>query len=91
MVETASASKKDALRALLLRDWDPIGIADEPAAQDEYDTYADDIAQRLSTGATLAEIESYLRNVVLDRMRMEDDPADYPALMTKIAALRSGD
>jgi hypothetical protein len=91
MVEAASASKKEVLRTLLLRDWDPIGIGNEPAAQNEYNAYADDVAQRLSAGATLREIESYLRAVVHERMRMDNDPADYPALMSKIAALRSGD
>jgi hypothetical protein len=29
----------EAIRNVLLREWDPIGVADEPAAQDEYDGY----------------------------------------------------
>jgi len=29
-----------AVRTLLLTEWDPIGIGDEPAAQTEYDSYA---------------------------------------------------
>lgn len=86
-----AAPQKEALRALLLRDWDPIGIAGEPAAQDEYDAYADHIARRLNAGASLGEIESYLRTVVRNDMRMESDRADYPALMSKLAALRTGD
>ena len=28
-----------AIRRILLRDWDPIGVADLPQAQDEYDSY----------------------------------------------------
>jgi hypothetical protein len=91
MASVGRAEHVAALRALLRRDWDPIGIADAPATQDEYDTYADDVAQRLNEGATLPEIESCLRAIVRERMRMDNDPADYPALMSKIAALRSGD
>lgn len=30
---------QDAIRGILLRDWDPIGVADLPEAQDEYDSY----------------------------------------------------
>ena len=32
-----------AIRAILLREWDPIGIADDPHAQDEYDGYIHEI------------------------------------------------
>ena len=33
----------EAIGEILLREWDPIGIADEPAAQDEYDSYVAEI------------------------------------------------
>ena len=33
----------EAIRSILLREWDPMGIADEPAAQDEYDGYIHEI------------------------------------------------
>jgi len=29
-----------AIRTILLREWDPIGVRDVPEAQDEYDSYA---------------------------------------------------
>jgi hypothetical protein len=32
-----------AIRDVLLHDWDPIGIADTPEAQDEYDSYISQI------------------------------------------------
>jgi hypothetical protein len=32
-----------AIRQILLREWDPIGVADEPSAQDEYDSYIHEI------------------------------------------------
>ena len=33
----------EAIRGILLREWDPIGVADEPEAQDEYDGYIHEI------------------------------------------------
>src|SRR5688572_6040962 len=32
-------SYQDAIRDVLMREWDPIGVADMPEAQDEYDSY----------------------------------------------------
>ncbi|MCA0406143.1 MAG: hypothetical protein LCH39_08340 [Proteobacteria bacterium] len=91
MSQAAEPELVAAMRALLLRDWDPIGIAREPAAQDEYDTYAEETARLLSAGAEFTSVEAYLRAVVRNDMRMDHDPADYPALMSKMAALRTGD
>jgi hypothetical protein len=34
---------QEAIREILLREWDPIGIAEEPDAQDEYDSYVHEI------------------------------------------------
>ncbi|TCL88057.1 hypothetical protein C8J38_1233 [Rhizobium sp. PP-WC-2G-219] len=31
------------IRKILLNEWDPIGVSDIPAAQDEYDAYADTV------------------------------------------------
>ena len=36
-------SLQDAIRQVLLHDWDPIGVADVPEAQDEYDSYISQI------------------------------------------------
>jgi len=36
-----------AIREILLRDWDPIGVGDVPEAQDEYDSYISGIYGRL--------------------------------------------
>jgi hypothetical protein len=36
-------SQQDAIRQVLLRDWDPIGVSELPQAQDEYDSYISQI------------------------------------------------
>lgn len=32
-------SHQDAIRKILMHEWDPIGVAEHPQAQDEYDSY----------------------------------------------------
>ena len=51
------------LRELLLREWDPIGIADlAEAPLDEYEHYAGQIARRLRAGASDEEIAAVLES-----------------------------
>jgi hypothetical protein len=51
--------------------WDPIGVADTPEAADEYDSYLGPIGAQLREGATVTEIESYLRHVRETLMGLE--------------------
>src|SRR5439155_8459173 len=50
------------IAAILLHDWDPIGVADEPQARDEYDSYVAGVYRILPSGGALAEIEAHLRD-----------------------------
>jgi hypothetical protein len=66
------------LRELLLREWDPIGIAKIADEQlDEYEHYAGQLARRLRAGASDEEIA-----LVLERFRadMGLEPSDEPPL-----------
>lgn len=56
------------IRQVLLRVWDPIGIHDEPNAQDEYDSYLGDIYNLLLSGATDKEISNHLCQIIEKRM-----------------------
>lgn len=47
-----------AIRAILHRDWDPIGCA---VPEDEYDSYVWPVLKLLRNGALRAEVEAYLR------------------------------
>jgi hypothetical protein len=58
------------LRRYLLNGWDPIGVADAPEAQDEYDGYLSPLLRLLHDGATEGEVRSYLL-IVLDRMGLQ--------------------
>ncbi len=59
---------RDAIRRVFLDVWDPIGIADEPNAQDEYDSYIEPVYQLLMRSASDEEIATYLLWVVFEQM-----------------------
>ena len=52
-----------AIRRVLLEEWDPIGVRDEPAAQREYDGYALALYGLLARGATDDDLAQYLAEV----------------------------
>jgi len=54
---------QDAIRQVLLYEWDPIGVSDMPAAQDEYDSYAGGIYRLLASGASEYQIIERLYNI----------------------------
>ena len=54
---------KSELRGLLMA-WDPIGVADAPEAQDEYDGYLSPLLHLLHRGASPSEIEPYLSEIL---------------------------
>lgn len=56
------------VRTILLKEWDPIGIADEPAAQDEYDTYAPLIVSMLRAGARGDAVARHLLSIEREQM-----------------------
>jgi hypothetical protein len=75
------------IRRVLLQVWDPIGIADEPDAQNEYDSYSGDVFTLLVNEKSDPEIVDYLVSVVRDRMGLEGTTrAD---MLPTLSALRS--
>jgi len=60
------------IAAILLHDWDPIGIADDPGARDEYDSYVGGVYRVLATGGSLAEIEAHLRDIEIHMMGYDE-------------------
>jgi hypothetical protein len=66
------------LRELLLREWDPIGIARIADAQlDEYEHYSGQLARRLRAGASEEEVAAVLEGF---RSDMGLEPSDEPPL-----------
>jgi hypothetical protein len=52
-----------AVKEILFREWDPIGINSNPACDDEYDSYVNTIVRFLQTGADEYKITDHLRNL----------------------------
>jgi len=74
-----------AIRRVLLDVWDPIGVRDEPNAQDEYDCCLGSLFQLLTTGATDDQIAEYLWRQGTEHMGLRlRKEAMYPT----VAALR---
>ena len=51
-----------------MQDWDPIGVKDEPAAHDEYDSYVPVICGMLQGGKSVKEVADYLSYVQSELM-----------------------
>jgi hypothetical protein len=74
------------IRHVLLATWDPIGVKDEPNAQDEYDGYIGRLYELLTSNASDAELTEYLYWAVHDHMGL--DRATRPDMAATVDALR---
>jgi hypothetical protein len=63
----------EAIRRVFLEVWDPIGIGDEPNAQDEYDMYVDHMFELLTARASDVELAKYL-DWIVGQMGMDSSP-----------------
>jgi len=54
--------------------WDPIGVANNPAARDEYQGYLTKVFTMLQEGKNASLIAAYLDDVVTDSMGVEANP-----------------
>jgi hypothetical protein len=59
---------QESIRKILFNDWDPIGIKDEPKAQDEYDGYVGSIYRLLTSNASEEEIVNHLYKIERETM-----------------------
>jgi hypothetical protein len=75
------------IRRVLLEVWDPIGVRDEPNAQDEYNGYLGAVFELLTTGAPDKELKRYLNWVSAERMGMRE--ASDEIMASTISALRN--
>ncbi len=57
---------------ILLRNWDPIGVRDEPQARDEYDAYVGGVYKLIASGATARELAGHLARVEAEHLGLKD-------------------
>ena len=73
---------------VLLRNWDPIGVRDDPAAADEYDSYVGGVYELLVAGASARAVSEHLVRIETERMGFEDsDPKMLIPLANKLRRL----
>ena len=58
----------NAIRKILLKEWNPIGVKDIPQAQNEYDSYIPQICKMLINHESSENIFQYLRKIETDYM-----------------------
>jgi lactam utilization protein B len=63
----------DVVKVVLMKNWDPIGVNDEPAAQDEYDGYVQQILRLLKTDASVSKVAEHLLRIETDEMGLRGD------------------
>ncbi|MBL9089430.1 MAG: hypothetical protein JNM10_19990 [Planctomycetia bacterium] len=63
--------------------WDPLGVADDPAARTEYEAYAAQVFSKLAAGASVEAIAAYLTGVTVEAMGLAPAP-DHDALVARL-------
>jgi len=69
----------EAIRTVLVRDWDPIGIANEPQLRDEYDAYLAPVYRILVGTRSEDDLAECLRKIERDEIGI--GPADLNQLL----------
>jgi hypothetical protein len=81
--EDEQSRVRNAVRHILMSQWDPIGVSDTPEAADEYDGYIGSICDLLARKASDKELAAYLREIEMNRMGLTDEQGA-PLLPAKI-------
>jgi hypothetical protein len=77
-----------AIAQILLRDWDPIHVKDEPQAQDEYDGYVGGVYRLLVSGAGPQTVAEHLCRVEAESMGYDQaHPSDLLPVAEKLCKL----
>ncbi|WP_433705969.1 hypothetical protein [Paraburkholderia sacchari] len=61
------------VKMVLLKEWDPIGVGDSPEADDEYDSYVQDVSRMLREEKTVDELYDYLRWLEVEHIGLDGD------------------
>ena len=65
--------KQNTIAEILMQNWDPIGISDEPLARDEYQPYVAMVLALLNASASVEMIASKLLDIERTQMGLAGD------------------
>lgn len=85
--ERVRAHRKKIVRQILLNDWDPFGIKDEPEGQDIYDPYIPELLVLLEQQPSDQQLFDYLWRVVNDQLELIGNREKTRIAATKILTL----
>ena len=90
MNEKGSRAKRynDAICSILLHAWNPIGVAEIPEAQDEYNMYASQVASILMKGEPRQKLIDYLWVIETGNMGLPGNRARTEAAVDRLLQLR---
>ena len=86
---TGTSELVKAVKQILLRDWDPIGVQNVAQAQDEYDVYASPIAAMLTTRISIDDLSKYLLDSETRSMGLAGHRARAVAVAHKLYGLKT--
>jgi hypothetical protein len=79
------------IKKILMENWDPIGVKDEPEAQSEYDSYAMQVLGLLYQKVSEDDLAEYLNSIVENHMGLKSDPRLTQLTVEKLVALELPD
>jgi len=75
----------------LRRNWDPIGVGNEPGAQDEYDAYVAGVYRLIVAGVSARQLADHLAQIETEQLGFQDtDPKMLVPLAEKLLRLNVG-
>jgi hypothetical protein len=78
----------ESIRAVLLREWDPIGVAHVPQAQDEYDGYVPEIYTMLIRHSSPQQVFEHLWWIETQHMGLCGNRRKTEAIAERLCAIR---
>ena len=79
---------QESIRAILLKEWDPVGVADVPQAQDEYDSYVGQIYAMLIRHEARHALVDHLWQVETVHMGLAGNRRHTEAIADRLLRLR---
>jgi len=77
------------IRQILLTDWDPVGIRDNPKLSDEYDRYVSVVEEEIIRTDSVELVSELLKEIETNQIGLETTDALRRATAIKLVALRS--
>lgn len=77
------------MRKILLSEWDPLHVGDNPNLADEYDRYIPALVSLLRSNPSRAEIRAALRKIETDELKLETPSRGLDKACSAIWKIRS--